>query len=109
MRIRPPKCGCHGLIKQQPRSISPKNTVKSSVFACEILLNYVSPDTRFGGISKAMLGHMEAEAKAKGLACCVVESTKTAVRFYQSAGYEFDEGAEPDNLTMRKWLERNDD
>ncbi|GAB1582022.1 hypothetical protein PPNSA23_19650 [Phyllobacterium phragmitis] len=56
-----------------------------------------------------MLGHMEAEAKAKGLACCVVESTKTAVRFYQSAGYEFDEGAEPDNLTMRKWLERNDD
>lgn len=74
----------------------------------EILLNYVSPDTRFGGISKAMLDHMEAEAKAKGLACCTLESTKTAVRFYWSCGYELDADAGPDNLKMRIRLAWND-
>jgi ribosomal protein S18 acetylase RimI-like enzyme len=77
--------------------------------AGEILLNYVCPDSRFMGVSKAMLEHMEARAMARGLACCTLESTKTALRFYRAQGYELDPEAEPARLTMRKdlkWQER---
>jgi GNAT superfamily N-acetyltransferase len=34
----------------------------------EVQLNYVSPDFRFRGVSKALLAAMEAEARALGLA-----------------------------------------
>ncbi|MBL4750549.1 MAG: GNAT family N-acetyltransferase [Amylibacter sp.] len=50
----------------------------------EILLNYVNPDARFHGVSKALLEHMEASVVAQGLACCSLESTKTAYQFYSN-------------------------
>ena len=53
----------------------------------EILVNYVSPDARFRGVSKAMLTALEAVARERGATRCALISTETARRFYQSAGY----------------------
>jgi GNAT superfamily N-acetyltransferase len=55
--------------------------------AGEIRLNYVSPDARFHGISRAMLEALEARALARGNARVTLNSTGTARRFYLSAGY----------------------
>src|SRR5262249_17766206 len=54
----------------------------------QILLNYVSPDARFRGVSKATLKQLESKALALGHPACAVISTATALRFYQSAGYD---------------------
>jgi hypothetical protein len=53
----------------------------------QIILNYVSPAARFGGVSKAILKWLEAKALELGNARCAVTSTETAYRFYLSAGY----------------------
>ena len=53
----------------------------------ELTLNYVSPETRFKGVSKAILSRIELEALALGNATCTLTSTETAHRFYLSAGY----------------------
>ena len=68
----------------------------------EIMLNYVSPDARLRGVSKALLNHMEAEARRLGLTQCSLDSTKTARGFYQSAGYRCCEGASKDDDRMTK-------
>jgi GNAT superfamily N-acetyltransferase len=52
-----------------------------------ISLNYVSPDARFRGVSKALTRALEAKASELGLATCTLESTETARRFYLSMGY----------------------
>ncbi len=52
-----------------------------------ITLNYVSPDARFQGVSKALLAQIEQTAATLGLTQCSLASTKTALRFYRSAGY----------------------
>jgi len=52
-----------------------------------VTLNYVSPDARFKGVSKALLAALERKAADLGLTQCRLESTKTARRFYESAGY----------------------
>ena len=52
-----------------------------------VLLNYVSPDARFRGVSRALLKALEARASARGAAVCGLESTETARRFYRSNGY----------------------
>ena len=52
-----------------------------------ILLNYVSPDARFRGVSKALLAEMEATARQHGNTACRLISSVTARRFYVSAGY----------------------
>ncbi|WP_349636608.1 GNAT family N-acetyltransferase [Tardiphaga sp. OK246] len=54
----------------------------------EITCNYVSPDARFRGVSKAMLAQLEATARDHGNAVCNLISTETAHRLYLSAGYE---------------------
>ncbi len=54
----------------------------------EILLNYVNPDVRYLGISKALLCHMEVSASTMGITICSLESTGTARRFYLSQGYK---------------------
>jgi GNAT superfamily N-acetyltransferase len=59
----------------------------------EITLNYVSPDARFRGISRALLRALEARARERGCSRCTLSSTETARRFYLSAGYA--EGAVP--------------
>jgi N-acetylglutamate synthase-like GNAT family acetyltransferase len=53
----------------------------------EITLNYVSPDARFRGVSKAILNQLEARARELGNKTCTLISTETARRFYLSAGY----------------------
>ena len=54
----------------------------------EITLNYVSPDARFRGVSRALLAHLEGIAREFGNDTCYLMSTETARRFYFSAGYE---------------------
>lgn len=50
-------------------------------------LNYVSPDARFRGVSRAMLRALEERAAIRGNSECILTSTETARRFYLSNGY----------------------
>lgn len=52
-----------------------------------ITLNYVSPDFRFHGISKALLAALEERAVQCGCTVLKLNSTETARRFYLSSGY----------------------
>jgi len=56
--------------------------------AGKLLLNYVSPDARFRGASKALLKQLEVRASEMGIHLVTLESTATARQFYLSAGYE---------------------
>lgn len=67
----------------------------------EVLLNYVSPNMRFQGISKALLGNLEKEASGFGAAFCFLESTKTAHQFYERSGYK---SINSNGLNMQKYL-----
>lgn len=53
----------------------------------EILLNYVSPETRFRGASRTSLAALEQRAAERGRTHCKLVSTETARRFYQARGY----------------------
>jgi GNAT superfamily N-acetyltransferase len=53
----------------------------------QITSNYVSPDARFRGISKALLAALEHRAASHGCARCTLNSTETARRFYPAQGY----------------------
>lgn len=55
--------------------------------AGEILLNYVSPDARFRGVSRALLKALEARGRKRGAPIATLESTDTARGFYLSNGY----------------------
>ena len=61
--------------------------VGSVTNAGEITLNYVSPDARFRGVSRALLGALEARAAERGNTRCTLTSTETARRFYLTNGY----------------------
>ncbi len=61
----------------------------------EILLNYVSPASRFCGISAALLHAMERDAYERGARCTRLESTRTAQRFYLSRGYTAESASNP--------------
>ena len=61
--------------------------VGSVTDAGEITLNYVAPDARFRGVSRALLSALEGRAAERGNTRCTLVSTETAHRFYQSAGY----------------------
>jgi GNAT superfamily N-acetyltransferase len=52
-----------------------------------ITLNYVAPEARFRGVSKALLRALENKARELGCQACTLESTKTADLFYRAAGY----------------------
>lgn len=58
----------------------------------EITLNYVAPEARFRGVSRAMLRVLEQRAHERGNTLCTLLSTETAHRFYQANGYA-DDGA----------------
>lgn len=70
-------------------------------------LNYVAPEHRFAGASKALLAAMEDALRAAGHREARLESTQTAYRFYQAAGWT-DEAQETGpagaGLPMRKAL-----
>jgi GNAT superfamily N-acetyltransferase len=61
--------------------------VGSVTDAGQITLNYVSPDARFRGVSRALLGALEARAVERGNTRCALASTETARRFYRANGY----------------------
>jgi GNAT superfamily N-acetyltransferase len=61
--------------------------VASITDAGEITLNYVSPDARFRGVSRALLRDLEARARERGNTRCHLVSTETARRFYRACGY----------------------
>jgi GNAT superfamily N-acetyltransferase len=52
-----------------------------------VTLNYVAPEARFKGVSKALLSAVERRAWELGCTMCTLESTRTAERFYRAAGY----------------------
>ena len=52
-----------------------------------ITLNYVSPEARFRGVSRAMVAALEQRARARGNRDCTLASTATARRFYLACGY----------------------
>jgi GNAT superfamily N-acetyltransferase len=56
----------------------------------EITLNYVSPDARLRGVSRSLLGALEAKAIERGNTHCTLTSTETARRFYLANGYTED-------------------
>lgn len=58
----------------------------------EITLNYVSPDARFRGVSRALLAALENRAMQQGNSRCKLTSTETAHRFYRDSGY-IDDGS----------------
>jgi GNAT superfamily N-acetyltransferase len=61
--------------------------VGSVTDAGEITLNYVSPDARFRGVGRALLGALEARAAERGNTRCTLTSTETARRLYLASGY----------------------
>jgi GNAT superfamily N-acetyltransferase len=52
-----------------------------------ITLNYVSPDARLRGVSRAMMAALEQRARDRGNRNCTLVSTATARRFYLARGY----------------------
>jgi len=61
--------------------------VGSVADAGEITMNYVSPDARFRGVSRALLQALERRASERGNARCTLQSTETARCFYRANGY----------------------
>ena len=61
--------------------------VGSVTDAGKITLNYVSPDARSRGVSKALLAAPEARAAQRGNIQCMLSSSETARRFYHANGY----------------------
>ena len=61
--------------------------VGSVTDAGQITLNYVSPDARFRGVSKALLRALEQRAMLRGCRDCTLHSSETARRFYLACGY----------------------
>ena len=59
----------------------------------DITLNYVAPEARFRGVSKAMLAALEAYLRDQGASHARLSSTRTARSFYLAAGYS--EAPEP--------------
>jgi GNAT superfamily N-acetyltransferase len=52
-----------------------------------IVLNYVHPESRFMGVSGAMMVHLEQMLSARGESVAYLVSTITARRFYEARGY----------------------
>ena len=53
----------------------------------EITLNYVLPEARFLGVSKAVLNALEGHLRVNGTTRATLVSTRTAHRFYRAMGY----------------------
>lgn len=61
--------------------------VGSTTLQGMILLNYVHPEARFSGVSKALLAALEAALLQRGVRQCRLQSTLTARAFYAACGY----------------------
>src|ERR1700719_3948254 len=69
--------------------------VGSVTDAGNITLNYVSPDARFRGVSRAMLRALETRASERCNRRCRLISTETARRFYRANGCTEDGSPSP--------------
>jgi GNAT superfamily N-acetyltransferase len=70
-----------------------------------VTLNYVRPESRFARGSKALLATLEGVARRLGLSALTLRSTKTAERFYRTAGFvENTDDAQGDSYSMIKPL-----
>jgi GNAT superfamily N-acetyltransferase len=56
----------------------------------EIGLNYVHPEHRFQGVSRALLATLEETIRAAGFSAARLEATKTAQAFYRASGWQDD-------------------
>jgi GNAT superfamily N-acetyltransferase len=56
-------------------------------FGDTITLNYVHPDHRFQGVSKAIMADLEARLRASGVNQGRLNTTATALPFYRSIGW----------------------
>ena len=66
----------------------------------DITLNYVLPEARFRGVSKAVLGALEAHLRSRGFTHITLSSTRTAHRFYRAMGYvDAGQAQDQDGLT----------
>lgn len=74
----------------------------------QVALNYVAPEARFRGISKAVLDRLETDLAALGHAEGRLEATRTARRFYERSGWVADgpqaTGRKVNGYPMRKIL-----
>src|SRR5438105_14597121 len=76
----------------------------------KITLNYVSPDFRFRGVSRALVHAMEANMRALSIPVSILESTISARGFYEKLGYQPTEEIVILSLTgtpvaiYKKWL-----
>lgn len=68
--------------------------VASASRAGKITLNYVAPEARFQGVSKALLTSLEAYLRDLGWAHSTLISTRTAYPFYLAMGYH--DAADPE-------------
>ena len=69
----------------------------------EVLMNHDLPDARFSGVSKALLESLESVAVEVGNRECVLESTNTVKKFYDSCDYK---STNETSLTLAKPLQR---
>lgn len=78
--------------------------------AGEVLLNYVHPNHRFRGVSRAILGDLERRLVGFGHAEARLTSTATALPFYRNAGWRetgaVESGFGIDGFVMTKALRR---
>lgn len=75
--------------------VAERNGVVAAVGAVrgsEIARNYVAPEHRFAGVSKALLAALEAALRESGVRRAELTSTRTARSFYRAAGWS-DEAA----------------
>ena len=82
IEVRPYRNVIRGLLPAAHIAVDPD--------AGEITLNYVAPEARLRGVSRALLGALEARAAERGNTSCTLTSTETAHRFYRSSGYRDD-------------------
>ena len=73
----------------------------------QVGLNYVDPDHRLAGISRALLRAMESAMRDSASAVGYLESTETALSFYRSAGWE-DARAPRKSGLLTSWPMRKD-
>jgi GNAT superfamily N-acetyltransferase len=71
-----------------------------------ILLCYVLPEVQFGGVGRALLEAVEAEARLRGLLELSLESTLSARAFYSRHGYNPKQDGPSDSPMLFKSLTR---
>jgi GNAT superfamily N-acetyltransferase len=62
----------------------------------KVTLNYVHPDYRFRGISKALMAGLEGELVASGITLAYLDSTATALPFYRALDWVQTGSGDPD-------------